>query len=110
MNRSHHSPLTTHHSPLTTHHSPLTTHHSPLTTHHSRLTTHDFTPFPLFAFPLTPVEPKPPAPRCVGAIAATSTSRACATRCTTSWAMRSPRAIANGSWPRLASRTCTSPR
>ena len=38
-----------------------------------------------------PVEPYPPAPRAEPGSRSTSTNRACSTRCTTSWATRSPR-------------------
>src|SRR5581483_4938942 len=58
----------------------------------------------------TPVEPKPPAPRAVVLVRDASMSTTRSTRCTTSWAMRSPRATVNGSVPRLASSTFTSPR
>ena len=58
----------------------------------------------------TPVEPKPPVPRTVSSRSVTSSKRACWTGAGTSWAMRSPRAIANGALPRLARITFTSPR
>src|SRR3546814_2920860 len=47
-----------------------------------------------------PVEPNPPAPRVVSSRLATSAKAARWTGAGTSWAMRSPRAISNGSAPR----------
>src|SRR3546814_16786707 len=49
-----------------------------------------------------PVDPNPPAPRAVSSSVATSSSVARGTGAGTSWAMRSPRAIAHGAAPRLA--------
>src|SRR5690348_821703 len=57
-----------------------------------------------------PVEPKPPAPRLVSLSARTSRNAALSTGAGTSCAMRSPRRTANGSLPRLARITFTSPR
>src|SRR5437868_3286952 len=57
-----------------------------------------------------PVEPKPPAPRLVSLSTATSTKSAFSTGAGTSCAMRSPRRTSNGSEPRLARITFTSPR
>src|SRR5690348_10384165 len=57
-----------------------------------------------------PVEPKPPAPRVVSLNAATSRNRAFSTGAGTSCAIRSPRRTSNGSDPRLARITLTSPR
>src|SRR5437868_10443124 len=60
--------------------------------------------------PQRPVEPKPPAPRDVSPSTSTSQNAALSTGAGTSWAMRSPRRISNGSPPRLARITFTSPR
>ena len=57
-----------------------------------------------------PVEPKPPAPRRVESSSSTSRKPARSTGAGTSWAMRSPRRTSNGSSPRLARITFTSPR
>ncbi len=57
-----------------------------------------------------PVEPKPPSPRAVASRSSTSSKRAWRTGAGTSWAMRSPRRTSNGSAPRLARITFTSPR
>src|SRR3954447_23237056 len=57
-----------------------------------------------------PVLPNPPAPRVVPARASTSMRLAWSTGAGTSCAIRSPRRISNGSWPRLARITFTSPR
>ena len=59
-----------------------------------------------------PVEPRPPAPRVVPSRSpATATSAAASPRAIRSWAMRSPRSIANGSAGSLLCRiTITSPR
>src|SRR3546814_6334409 len=48
-----------------------------------------------------PVDPKPPAPRVVASSVSTSAKAARWTGAGTSWAMRSPRLISNGSSPRL---------
>ena len=57
-----------------------------------------------------PVEPKPPAPRSVAPSSSTSRNSARSTGAGTSWAIRSPRRTSNGSAPRLARITFTSPR
>ena len=57
-----------------------------------------------------PVEPKPPAPRLVSLSSSTSRKAALSTGAGTSCAMRSPRRTSNGSLPRLARITFTSPR
>src|SRR4051794_10242139 len=57
-----------------------------------------------------PVEPKPPAPRLVSVSSTTSLKCALVTNAGTSWAIRSPRRTSNGSEPRLARITFTSPR
>ena len=57
-----------------------------------------------------PVEPKPRSPRAVPASSSTASTRRCSTRATTSWAIRSPRRMVNGSAPRLTSSTMSSPR
>ena len=55
-------------------------------------------------------DPKPPEPRAVGSSDSTTLKSARNTGAGTSWAMRSPRRISNGSPPRLARITFTSPR
>ena len=60
--------------------------------------------------PHRPVEPKPPAPRLVSLSSATSRKSALSTGAGTSCAIRSPRRTSNGSLPRLARITFTSPR
>ncbi len=57
-----------------------------------------------------PVLPNPPLPRAVSSSSCTSVKWARSTGAGTSWAMRSPRRISNGSSPRLARMTFTSPR
>src|SRR5947209_10246447 len=57
-----------------------------------------------------PVEPNPPAPRLVSLSASISRKFALSSGAATSWAMRSPRLTSNGSEPRLARITFTSPR
>src|SRR5258708_22877856 len=57
-----------------------------------------------------PVEPKPPAPRDLSPSVSTSRNAAFRTGAGTSWAIRSPRRTSNGSLPRLARITFTSPR
>jgi hypothetical protein len=61
--------------------------------------------------PLTPVEPKPTAPRSAGGSSSTGTSLACATGTMTIWAILSPRLTSMGSsGSRLMAMTATSPR
>ena len=60
--------------------------------------------------PHCPVEPKPPAPRSVSLSSATSRKFAFRSGAGTSCAIRSPRRTSNGSLPRLARMTFTSPR
>jgi len=57
-----------------------------------------------------PVEPKPPVPRPVSPSTSTSRNAALRTGAGTSCAIRSPRRTSNGSVPRLARMTFTSPR
>ena len=60
--------------------------------------------------PCTPVEPKPPAPRCVSSSVSTTASVARVTAAGTNWQIRMPRSMAKGSWPKLISSAFTSPR
>ena len=57
----------------------------------------------------SPVEPNPPAPLSVASSASTSTTSARATGATTICAILMPFSTVNGSWPKLASITHTSP-
>jgi len=70
----------------------------------------ELTPFFGKSSAYLPVEPKPPAPRAVSSRVSTSSMAACSCLAITSWAMRSPRRMTNGSWPWLIRMTPTSPR
>src|SRR3546814_4599962 len=57
-----------------------------------------------------PVEPNPPAPRPLSDRVSASSQAICVTGAITIWAMRSPRAMVKGAWPRLIRMTPISPR